>query len=107
MNIYMNSKHDNYKAFGTFNDGKETVLKGSRIYLQYQKNFRHNTSVVNYRNDPSYVNINGLVLKDCEFKNPSSAAQFVNGRSTNGYIAWRIDEKINLRKWLEQTSQEK
>ena len=43
---------------------------------------------------------NGNILKNCEFTSPSTAAQFVTGRSTNGYEAWKVEKKLSLGQYL-------
>ena len=101
MEIYMKSKRSGYDAYGIYDNGTVIVQKGSKICLHFAETFKRANSVVAYRKDSSYVDKSGYVLQDCIFTSPSTAAQFVNGRSTNGYIAWRIDEKSNLRQWLQ------
>jgi hypothetical protein len=41
-------------------------------------------------------------LVDVKFTSPSSAAQFVTGRSVNGYVAWRPDDKMSLKEYLKK-----
>ena len=53
------------------------------------------------RNDREIVSYNGCVKKDIYFSSPSAAAIFVTGRSSNGYVTWRIDDKISLKKYRE------
>ena len=43
----------------------------------------------------------GVVLEDVLFSSPSTAANFVTGRSTNGLIAWKDEKGLSLKKILE------
>ena len=103
MKIFMKSNRgDGYEAYGEYDNGKVVVKKGSRIRLSYADNFHRARQVVNYRDDPTCVDTNGIVLKNCRFNSSSTAAQFVSGQSTDGYIAWHLDEKTRLGDWIKQ-----
>lgn len=106
MKIYMKSRLGTYEAYGVFEEGRVTVKKGSKIWLHFSEGFHKSRRVVECRNDPTCVDRFGIVLKDCEFKSPSTAAQFVNGHSTNGYNYWRIDENTRLSDWLKKLKEE-
>ena len=96
VSIFMNDRKGYYQASGVYEDGIVTVKKGSRIRLDFAKHIRGGTFAKSYRNDPSIVDMNGLVMIDCVFKSPSTAAQFVSGRSSNGYYAWRTSKHLLL-----------
>lgn len=103
LDVVLNSRKGTHSATGTYEKDKFTVHKGSKINLdiaQYLKEFEIAKSM---RNDKTVVNENGIVLKDCTFTSPSAAAQFVTGRSVNGYICWRPDDKMSLREYLKST----
>lgn len=99
MDIYMysNRTSDTYNAKGVYNEGKVTVLKGSKIALCLKNNFRPYVVVKKYREDSTFVDKNGIVLKDIEFSSPSGAAQFVSGRSTDGWLSWKIKRGVSLK----------
>ena len=83
-------------ADGIFDGSVFTVKKGGKINLDFAKHIRGGKSAKNYRDNPEFVDSDGNILKDCDFSSPSTAAQFVTGRSTNGYEAWKVDAKKNL-----------
>lgn len=73
-------------------DGKVVTVKaGGMISRDFAEHIKGGKSAKAYRNNSEYVNSGGLIVKDCSFNSPSTAAQFVTGRSTNGYNAWKIE----------------
>ena len=101
MKIILKCKKNTHYAIANFENGKVTVLKDSKIYLPiaFEKMSR---DALEARNDSSIVDEKGLVLKDVSFNSVTTAAQFVTGRSVNGLIAWRIDDKISLKEYYKQ-----
>lgn len=89
-------------AEGIYEAGKIIVKKGGRINLDFASHIRGGRIAKGYRTNAEYVDKNGNILKDCEFKSPSTAAQFVTGRSTNGYEAWKVAPKQNLGDYLKE-----
>lgn len=89
-------------AFATaeYNGNTITVLKGGKINPNFASHIKGGRAVKIYRDNPEYVDSNGNILKDCEFTSPSTAAQFVTGRSANGYKTWKVEKKINLGQYL-------
>ncbi|MBU5465107.1 DUF4357 domain-containing protein [Anaerotignum sp. MSJ-24] len=82
-------------------DGKVmTVLAGGKINLDFAEHIRGGKLAKAYRENPEYVDKDGNIIKNCEFTSPSTAAQFVTGRSTNGYEAWKVEKKLSLGKYL-------
>ena len=100
IKIYLKSKSNTYYAEGTYSDGMVTVMKGAKIQLDFAIHIRGGTKAKNLRSDKTIVDETGTVIKDCIFSSPSTAAQFITGRSTNGYVAWHIDKKTTLGKYL-------
>lgn len=76
------------------------VKKGGKVTLDFAEHIRGGKTAKKYRSNPECVGTDGTILKDCVFNSPSTAAQFVTGRSTNGYEAWKVDAKTNLGKYL-------
>ena len=99
MKIYLNSKNNSHSAIAEYSDGIVKVLAGSKIntVMSYPK---MPVEVVSRRKDKALVSDDGLVLKDVSFNSPTAAAQFVTGRSSNGYISWRPDNKMSLKEYL-------
>ena len=93
------SETDTVFVAGTF---VFTVKKGGKINLDFAKHIRGGKSAKNYRDNPEFVDSDGNILKDCDFSSPSTAAQFVTGRSTNGYEAWKVDAKKNLGDYMKE-----
>lgn len=79
-----------------------TVLPGGKISKDFADHIRGGKTAKSYRDDTQYVDKNGTILKSCEFTSPSTAAQFVTGRSTNGYEAWKVEEKKSLGDYLKE-----
>lgn len=102
MNIKVTISPRNASCFAEaeYTETGFTVKKGGRVSSDFAAHVRGGKTAKKYRNDPSYVAKDGTILQDCEFTSPSTAAQFVTGRSTNGYEAWKVDAKTNLGKFL-------
>jgi len=99
LNVVLKSKRNLHYATGLYGEGKLTVLKGSKINLvdsfpEMSQNLKE------MRSNRELVAENGELLRGVEFTSPSSAAQFVTGRSVNGYIAWRPDDKMSLKEYM-------
>ena len=80
-----------------------TVLKGSMVNptSNYDKMPKR---IVELRNNRKIVDENGCVLKNVTFKSPTAAANFVIGRSTNGWVAWRVEDKVSLKNYFHENS---
>ena len=102
MELILKSKKGTHYAKGILNsNGTVVVLKGSLISPSIT--FENiSKCVLDARNDRRLVNEKHLLISDIEFKSVSTAAQFVTGRSVNGKIAWRIDDKISLKDYYKQ-----
>lgn len=80
-------------------DKSLTVLQGSKIALELSFN-AITAKALQARKDTDIVDANGNVLIDVCFPSASTAAQFVTGRSSNGLIAWRPNDKLNLKEFI-------
>lgn len=98
--LFIRNKQNEIIARGLYQDGAVTVKAGGHISEVFAFHGHGGAMALKFRNNPEYVN-QCLIIKDCRFDSPSTAAQFVNGRSTNGYIAWRTDEGLNLGQYLD------
>lgn len=84
-------------------DGKiMTVLAGGKISEDFSGHIQGGKKSLGYRNSREYVDESGNIIKDCVFTSPSTAAQFVTGRSTNGYVGWKVDTKMSLGTYLKE-----
>ena len=79
-----------------------TVLPGGSISTDFAAHIRGGKKAKSYRDNAEYVNGEHKILKKCTFSSPSTAAQFVTGRSTNGYVAWKVEGKQNLGDYLKE-----
>ena len=82
-------------------DGKTVrVLAGSVIRPEFSEHVRGGKTALAYRNNRTFVDERGEVIRDCIFNSPSTAAQFVTGRCCNGYLTWKVEPKMTLDKYL-------
>lgn len=79
-----------------------TVLPGGKASQDFADHIRGGKTAKGFRDNREYVDKNRNIIKECTFSSPSTAAQFVTGRSTNGYEAWKVDNKKSLGKYLEE-----
>ena len=98
--IYIRSSKNSYAATGTYDNGAVIVHAGSRINPTIAAHIKKENPALLLRKDPTIVDADGIVLKDCKFRTPSAAALFVRGAMSNGYTAWYVSKKNNLKKWL-------
>ncbi len=79
---------------------KVVVLKGSIVSedISRSEKFRGTKTIEELRE--KYV-AERRVLSDVEFKSPSTAGNFVTGNSTNGLTAWKTENDITLKEYLE------
>jgi len=88
-------------AMATYNpETKEcVVLKGSKVSktISQAPTFRGAKSVEKYRADTVK---NYVVTKDVHFKSCSTAGNYVTGRSTDGFGAWKVEDGRTLREYL-------
>lgn len=97
MKLYFKScRSDEYNATGIYKDGNLTVLKGSKIRINPENNYKRNEYADSIRNNPEYVK-NNILQKDVTFKSASTAAQFVIDQSINGLNVWKDENKKKLK----------
>ena len=101
MRVILKSKRNTHFAMAEYDGSKLTVLPGSKINLVLSYDAMPE-SIKKTRNNKELVSADGVVLREVEFNSPSAAAQFVTGRSVNGYVSWRIDDKISLKDYRAQ-----
>lgn len=79
------------------------VKKGTKVStdISVSKTFKSSETIKAQRE--KYV-CDGVVMEDVEFSSPSTAANFVTGRSTNGKLAWRDEENRSISKIVKAVS---
>ena len=104
MKLYLNSRNNTHSATAEYSKNGITVLAGSQINMKLvYPNMP--PFVKEKRDDRSIVSAEGKLLVDVTFDTTTSAAQFVTGRSVNGYIVWRPDNKMSLKQYLEKNNE--
>ena len=97
----MKSSRTGIDAFATYDPESRVcvVLKGTKVSdtISQSPAFRSAKSIEKTR--ASCVE-NCIVTKDTSFNSCSSAANFVTGRSKNGFITWRVEDGRTLREYL-------
>lgn len=82
------------KAFGKQTSDGFVVLKGSLISPKEDKTI---TTSVSEKRKKRKVDENDILLEDFLLNTPSGAAQFVIGKSSNGWIEWKTADGKTLR----------
>lgn len=100
MKVFLKGKRANYDAIGeyNYNTNELIVKKGSVVSLDV-KEFRGTPSIIKKRS--MYVK-NRIVFEDIVFKSPSTAANFISGRSKNGLDAWKNENGKNLKEIIKE-----
>ena len=96
------NKGGRFSAEGIYDGEKVVVKKGGIINANFATSIRGGKLSKQYRADRSYVSENFEILEDCVFKSPSTAAQFVTGRSVDGYNAWKVNNGQSLGEYLKE-----
>ncbi|MGN8806874.1 MULTISPECIES: DUF4357 domain-containing protein [unclassified Blautia] len=104
LELFLKTRGKEYRANAVFKDGVMVVKKGSLVNTKLADHIRGGKKAKSYLEDRQYVDSNGVVLKDCVFRSPSTAAQFVTGNSTNGNLAWKTKDGIKLKDILREES---
>lgn len=101
MKIFMKKEKKGVDAIATYDpETKEcVVLKGSKVSetISQAPTFHGARSIVKSR---SGTVENGMVMIDVVFKSSSTAANYVTGRSTDGFAAWKVEDGRTLRDYL-------
>ena len=83
--------------------GDKTIVKaGGKISKHFASYIRGGTFARKMRENPELVDAERNIIADCIFNSPSTAAQFVGGRSFNGYEAWKVEKHKNLGQYLKE-----
>ena len=102
INIHFSLRDGSAYANAVYYGDKTIVKAGGKISKNFASYIRGGTLAKSKRNDPSIVDENRNIISDCEFRSPSTAAQFVGGRSFNGYEAWKVEKHKDLGTYLKE-----
>ena len=94
LNVYIHK--ESFHADGIFDNGTIIVLKGSKINSSFAPYIKGISAAKEYRDNPRIVDKTWVLLQDCVFQSPSTAAQFVMGQSRDGYDAWKVKDGLSL-----------
>lgn len=101
MNVVLTNRANTYSAKGTYEPSTKTfvVKAGSRVSrdIAYSPTFRGSKTIEKLR--AQYV-IDDITTEDVLFKSPSTAANFVTGRSSNGMILWKTEDGLSIKQVL-------
>ncbi len=108
MKVYLSYQRGKIHAEGDFSLAtKELVVKkGSSVSIPISTapSFRGKASITKQRNGTVE---NGIVICDVRFKSPSTAGNFVTGKSTNGLTAWKTKDGTTIGELIKQQAGEK
>lgn len=103
MKIKLVSKRSDFEAYGELDIKTKNVkvLKGSKIAkdIANSKTFKGANTIEKNRQG---IIKNNILQEDKVFKSPSTAANFVTGRSTNGLIAWKTEDGKKIKEVLDK-----
>ena len=102
INISLKQRDTDVFSEAIYDGETVTVLPGGKISADFAKHIQGGRKAKSFRDNPEYVDSERNIIKDCVFTSPSTAAQFVTGRSTNGYEAWKVEKKKSLGKFLKE-----
>ena len=87
MKVFLKKRKKKYDAVGDYNEKtNELLVKKDSIVSKDIREFKGTNSIIKRRT--LYVK-DDIVLEDVGFKSPSTAANFITGRSSNGMDVWK------------------
>lgn len=101
VKIILTNHKKTYYAEAIYSDSQIVILEGATIFPEFASCIRGGKIAKSFRNNQEYV-VNNKTVKKCVFKSSSTAAQFVTGRSVNGYNAWKVEPKKSLGTYLKE-----
>ena len=102
IKVTLKQKSTDVWAEATYEGKTIKVLPGGKISKDFADHIQGGKKARSYRDNEEYVDADRNIIKECLFTSPSTAAQFVTGRSTNGYEAWKVEEKKSLGAYLKE-----
>ena len=99
IKVYMKSKTKGYDAQGVFDGSGITVLAGSRADLTTRDSIRGSGED---RLRRQYLNSEGVLTQDLYVRSVSTASSFILGRSSNGWVTWRLMDGRELTVFREE-----
>lgn len=99
MKVYLRRKRSSVFAIGEYNkmDNSLVVLAGAILSkdITHSAKFRGANSIEKKR---ASVKIkDGVLQEDVTFKSPSTAGNFITGKSTDGLTSWKDENGITIK----------
>lgn len=102
VKVFIKTRSNLAFAEALYNGETITVLPGGKISPDFAEHIQGGKKALSFRNNSVYVDEDRNIIQECVFHSPSTAAQFVTGRSTNGYEAWKVERKKTLGRYLSE-----
>ena len=99
IKVFLTNTRDDYYAVGEYNEktNELKVLKNSRVCLNISSTWTFNPErIIKSRVGKLDKDI---LIEDITFKSPSTAGNFVTGKSTDGLTAWKDENGISIKKY--------
>lgn len=102
IEITIANKKGRFNAKGIYDGRQVIVQKGGYINPSFSTCIKGGNLSKKYRSDSAFVSDSFEIREDCVFKSPSTAAQFVTGRSVDGYKIWKVSDGKTLEEYLKE-----
>ncbi len=102
IKIIISNRSGKFYAEGIYDGERVVVKRGGHINPNFAESIRGGKLSRQYRADKKCVSDKYEIVSDCVFKSPSTAAQFVTGRSVDGYNAWKLESGETLGEYLKE-----
>ena len=101
MNVVLTNRARTYSANGIFDPTTKTLVvkAGSSVSKDISHSLTFRGIKILEKRRAQYV-IDGITTEDVLFKSPSTAANFVTGRSSNGMILWKTEKGLSIKQVL-------
>lgn len=89
---WMKGHKNKYYAQAIYDNGKMTILAGSKISDTISKKAKILPIVLHEREKKGLFDDTYVLLENIQFNSATTAAQFVRGNIINGKRCWRLEE---------------
>ncbi len=99
MKLFIKNKRVDAVGEYDMKSGVFIVKKGSKVSAEISQSEKFRGATTIEKNREQFAK-DGVVVVDATFKSPSTAANFVTGRSTNGLVAWKDKNGVTLKELM-------